>query len=145
MHDIQSQRISQEVCWTKRRKPDILEGAAKLALMHEISIMYSMLETAEEYARKANASEVRVIRLRVGLLSGVVPEALEFAFDALKKGSMAERASLEIERVPSHFRCSECGGEFTLETIQFVCPQCGGMLVLQRGGAELELTQLEVS
>jgi hydrogenase nickel incorporation protein HypA/HybF len=113
--------------------------------VHEISIIQSTLETAEQYARNVNASCVKVIRLRVGALSGVVPEALEFAFDALKAGSMAAQGTLEIERVPSEFKCTVCGAEFRLDAMQFVCPDCRGTLALQGGGSELELAQLEVS
>ena len=58
--------------------------------MHEISIMQSTLELAEEQAREAGGNGIARIRLRIGLMSGVVPEALEFAFDVLKKGTMAE-------------------------------------------------------
>jgi len=114
--------------------------------MHEISIMQSTLELAEESARKANCTEILAIRLRVGLLSGVVPEALEFAFDVLKMGSMMENARLEIERVPASFSCSGCGLKDLLsDVLRFDCPECGGFLTVQDGANDLELAQLEVN
>jgi len=114
--------------------------------MHEVSIMQNTLELAEEYARKADCKEVLAIRLRVGLFSGVVPEALEFAFDVLKKGSMMEHARLEIERVPAAFSCSGCGLEnLLLDIVRFDCPECGGILTVRDRGGELELAQLEVN
>ena len=106
--------------------------------------MQSALDLAEEQARKAGGTEIVRIGLRVGLVSGVVPEALEFAFDVLKAGTMAEDASLEIERVPGEFRCSACGKQVRLEEIRFDCPSCNGMLILGNGGADLELSHLEV-
>jgi hydrogenase nickel incorporation protein HypA/HybF len=110
--------------------------------MHEISIMQSTLELAEEHARKGGGTAIARIRLRVGLISGVVPEALEFAFDVLKKGTMAEEASLEIERVPGDARCQVCGNNVRLDEVRFDCPDCNGMLILGDAGGDLELSHL---
>ena len=112
--------------------------------MHEVSIMQSTLQLAEEHARKAGGTAITRICLRVGLVSGVVPEALEFAFDVLKTGTMAEGASLEIERIPGEFRCPACGTQVRLDEVRFDCPACNGMLTLANGGADLELSHLEV-
>ena len=112
--------------------------------MHEISIMQSTLELAGEHARAAGGTAIARIRLRVGLMYGVAPEALEFAFEVLKKGTMAEDASLEIERVPGQARCSVCGEQVRLEEVRFDCPACNGLLILGEGGGELELSSLEL-
>lgn len=113
--------------------------------MHEIAIMQSALEMAEEAARRAGGTSISRIRLRVGLLSGVVPEAMEFAFGVLKEETIARGAELEIERVPGRFRCGACGGEYEFEEMRFDCPECGGMLAVAPGGTELELAQLELN
>ena len=65
--------------------------------MHELSIMQSALSLALDQARQAGAARVHTIRLRIGALSGVVPDALEFAFEALTPGTLAEGAQLAIE------------------------------------------------
>ena len=56
--------------------------------MHEFSIMQAALETAGEKTRAAGATHIHRLMLRVGALSGVVPEALRFAFDAMKENSL---------------------------------------------------------
>ena len=106
--------------------------------------MQSTLEMAEEQARKNGAAEIVRIKLRVGLVSGVVPEALEFAFETLREGTMAREARLEIERVPGEFRCAGCGKVVRLSEVRFDCPACDGMLVLASGGGDLELAELEI-
>ena len=58
--------------------------------MHELSIMQSALSQALEQARHAGAGKVHEIRLRIGVLSGVVPEALQFAFEVLAEGTPPE-------------------------------------------------------
>lgn len=113
--------------------------------MHEASIMESALESAVAEARKAGAEVITRLKLRVGVLSGVVPEALEFAFDALKDGTPAAGAALEIELAPAVFRCLDCEQTAEMVEMAFVCPSCHGALVVDHGGNELELTQLELN
>jgi hydrogenase nickel incorporation protein HypA/HybF len=113
--------------------------------MHEASIVEAVLERAAQETRKAGATRIERIRLRVGILSGVVPDALRFAFDALRQGTPAADATLEIETVSACFRCLDCGTVSTRDTFEFTCDACGGTLVLDGGGCELELAQLEVS
>lgn len=113
--------------------------------MHEIAIMQSALELAEEQARKAGGTAISRIRLRVGLLSGVVPESIEFAFSVLKQDTLASGAELEIERVPGRFQCTRCGALHELGEMKFDCPECGGLLAVTAGGADLELAQLEIT
>ena len=113
--------------------------------MHEASIMESVLETAAAEAAKAGAERIVRIRLKVGILSGVVPEALEFAFEGLKDGTLAAGATLEIEAVPAQFQCLECGARPELFEMAFACPACGGALIVDSGGGDLELAQLELT
>lgn len=107
--------------------------------------MESALESAVGELHKAGGREILRIKLRVGVLSGVVPEALEFAFESLKGATAASRAALEIELVPAVFRCLDCRAETALAEMTFHCPQCQGSLVLDHGGDELELTQLDLN
>ncbi len=113
--------------------------------MHELSIMDSALNLALEQARQAGASRVQVIRLRVGALSGVVPDALQFAFETLTPGTLAEGAQLAIEDVPARFWCAACTREFQAEDFLAECPKCGEPSGDLRAGRELELAALEIT
>jgi hydrogenase nickel incorporation protein HypA/HybF len=112
--------------------------------MHELSIMQSALNMALEQARLAGAGRVHAIHLRVGALSGVVPDALEFAFEALAPGTAAEGAALAIENVPARFWCGSCSREFEAEDLFAECPGCHQASGDIRGGRELELASLEI-
>lgn len=107
--------------------------------------MQSALEDAERHARANGCSAIHVLHLRVGAMSGVVPEALEFAFVALKTGTLAAEARLVIERVPALATCRKCGREFTLEEAVFPCPHCESWESDLRQGRELELARIEAS
>ena len=113
--------------------------------MHEFSIMQAALETAGEKTRAAGATQIHRLRLRVGALSGVVPEALRFAFEALKAKSPAAQAELEIETVPAVAFCTACAAEFAAADIQYECPRCHRPSGQLRQGREMELAALEIS
>jgi hydrogenase nickel incorporation protein HypA/HybF len=100
---------------------------------------------ATKQAREAGAHHIHRIMMQVGALSGAVPETLEFAFDIVAKGTMAEGAKLEIERVPLLCYCPACGQEFEPTDLVCECTRCGRPSVDIRRGRELQLTSLEVS
>jgi hydrogenase nickel insertion protein HypA len=77
--------------------------------MHELSITQAILDTALEHAERAHAQAIRVLYLRIGALSGVASESVQFYFDLLSPGTRAEKARLEFERVAPRVRCRACG------------------------------------
>jgi len=112
--------------------------------MHELSIIQSAVSQALDHAQRAGAKRVLGIRLRIGTLSGVVPEALEFAFEAVTAGTPAEGASLAVDSVPARFWCAKCRREFESVNLVSDCPACGSPSGDLRAGRELELASLEI-
>ncbi len=106
--------------------------------------MQSVLNQVSAEARKAGTSRIHEIRLRVGALSGVVPDALQFAFEAVAPGTPAGGAVLTIENVPARFWCAACGREFASPNMSAECPDCHQFSRELRAGRELELAALEV-
>jgi hydrogenase nickel incorporation protein HypA/HybF len=107
--------------------------------------MQSTLAIALERAADEGAHRIHRLTMRIGPLSGVVPEALEFAFDVLTRGTIAEGATLTVERVPIVCYCRTCRREFRPNDLFCECPRChtpGGEV---HQGRELELASLEVS
>ena len=113
--------------------------------MHEFSLMQSALETAAQKTRAAGATQIHRLKLRVGKLSGVVPEALRSAFASLKDETPAAAAELEIEEVPAICWCADCAAEFAAADWKYECPRCHQPSGDLRRGLELELTSLEIS
>jgi len=115
--------------------------------MHEISIAQSLVD--EVVARldddDAGPSRVTSLTLRIGVMSGVVPEALRFAFDAAMRRTPLDGARLEIEAVPLVVWCPACGGERELVGPQRLrCPACAAPTPRIVRGRELELVSIEV-
>jgi hydrogenase nickel incorporation protein HypA/HybF len=115
--------------------------------MHEFGLAVSMLDLAEEAARREGAARIDALHLDVGTLAGVVPEALAFAFEGARVGTMAEAARLVVRMVPALAHCAACDATFELDN-RFgiaVCPTCDVPSADLRQGRELRLTELEVS
>ena len=112
--------------------------------MHELSLVASVFEVLEEKAREHGAKRVLSVVLRVGVMSGVVPDLLESAFDIYKKGTIAETARLEIVTVPLKLRCPDCGGEAVREDTDFSCAGCGSRRVEIVEGRELVVERIEL-
>lgn len=113
--------------------------------MHEISLMAQTLEIALENARQQGANKINRLKMRIGKMSGVVPEALEFAFDVVTQGTIAQGATLEIESVPVVCYCSQCQQEFSPPDVFYQCPNCQQFTQKVISGKEIELTSLELS
>jgi hydrogenase nickel incorporation protein HypA/HybF len=113
--------------------------------MHEVSIMQSALEMAERHARAQGATRIHRIVLKIGAASGVVPDALEFAFQPVTEGTMADGAILEIIPVPVVCHCAICEADFPADDIPYVCPICGNYCSKLIQGMEMDLASLEVS
>ena len=113
--------------------------------MHELSIMTEALRMAVDAAQAAGAPRVRKLRLRIGSLSGVVPDSLRFAFDVVCHGTMAEGATLEIEAVPAACWCMTCRAEFECVDFFNECPRCHNVSGELRRGRELDIAAVETS
>lgn len=112
--------------------------------MHEVGIMREVMEMAERAAREAGCEVIGRVVVRVGAFSGVVPEALQFAFEALhRERPMLTGAELEICRVPGVAFCDQCRREFAVEDPIFQCPDCGQPTATLVRGRELDLLSIE--
>jgi hydrogenase nickel incorporation protein HypA/HybF len=113
--------------------------------MHEVSIMQEAVRMAVETAEARGARRILSLRLRIGALSGVVPDALQFAFDAVTQGTMAEGARLEIDSVPASGWCRVCQLEFECEDLLSECPRCHNVSGELRRGRELDIAAVEMN
>ena len=110
--------------------------------MHELSLMSNLLDHA---VATADGAPICALRVRVGPLSGVVVDALRFAFEALSPGTPAEGARLDIEETAIVLPLPPLRrGLLPPLSDSTNCPSCGAADGELRGGNELELISIEV-
>ncbi len=113
--------------------------------MHELSLMQEVRRQALAAATAEGARRIETIRLRVGELSGVEPDALRFAFPVVMEGSIAAEAELQLECEPAICACGPCGRSFRARDGCCDCPDCGTISRKLLSGRELRLVALEVN
>ena len=109
--------------------------------MHEMSITQSVIDICTQ---NAAGRRITSVVLEIGELSGVVPDALEFCFEACAKDTLLEGAQLVIEQIPARGQCRDCNAEFALTTYFTACSTCGSFGIDVLSGEELRVKELEV-
>jgi hydrogenase nickel incorporation protein HypA/HybF len=112
--------------------------------MHEMGIVSGILESATDAAAKAGAERITEIKVTVGELTEIVDFALQFAFEALAPGTLAEGAVLSINRVGARSKCAECGTEFDHGRFEIICPNCNALFCELLQGRELTIDSIEI-
>jgi hydrogenase nickel incorporation protein HypA/HybF len=112
--------------------------------MHELSIAMSIVDMAQEEAERRSV-RVDAVHLELGVLSGVVKEALLFSYEVACGGTPLEGSRLVVKEVPIEVYCPACMVRKTLQSIQwFCCPDCGTQTPEVIHGKELTITALEL-
>ncbi len=113
--------------------------------MHELGIAQNILQIVQQAVPENQAAAVRFIRIRVGQLSGVVPDSLEFCFAAITNETAMERARLDIVKVPIISECKDCRNRFQMDDFSFSCPACNSVNLELISGRELEVMEIELA
>jgi len=116
----------------------------KRKIMHEYSIVQSLIDLTEEKAKQNRATKVTKIEVKIGVLSGVEVQLLETAFNTFKEGTMYENAEFITIIQPVVIKCKECGIEKSLDKDEYLCPNCksGNLEIID--GEEMYLMSLEL-
>ncbi|HEY9164565.1 MAG TPA: hydrogenase maturation nickel metallochaperone HypA [Candidatus Kryptonia bacterium] len=112
--------------------------------MHELSIAENIVNIVRENVDGNASGKVKVVRVKVGELAGVIPESLEFCFNAIIGGTPLEGARLFLERTRLTARCSSCGKDSEIRDFTFLCAACGSTDLEVITGDELQVMEIEV-
>jgi hydrogenase nickel incorporation protein HypA/HybF len=113
--------------------------------MHELSIANSIINIVLDEIKIKNLGEVKAIGLKIGALSGIFPDALEFGFDAIKLETVLCKTKLEIEVIPIAGNCANCSKSFEVRDLVFSCPHCQSSSIKMEQGEELDITYMEIA
>jgi hydrogenase nickel incorporation protein HypA/HybF len=109
--------------------------------VHELALMDNVVSAVVE---RIGDARVTTVRLEIGRLAAVVPEALRFCFDVCARGTALEGAALEIAHIEGRARCRSCGGERPIDSYADLC-DCGASDLAVLAGEELRIKNVEVA
>lgn len=112
--------------------------------MHEGSLTQDLFDHVLIHAREAGARRVTRVRVTIGALSDATPDSIQFYWNTMAPGTLAEGALLEFDTAPGQGRCPACNAEFEVDDRYAACPQCGALPVVITSGDGVYLTSLEV-
>lgn len=113
--------------------------------MHELSIASNIVDLATRHAAEHGGGHVAAVTLRIGSLTCVHEDALQFSFDLVREGTPLAEAELRIVAVPVCVWCAACQAERELPGIQrFACPVCNTPTADIRAGRELDVESIEL-
>jgi hydrogenase nickel incorporation protein HypA/HybF len=113
--------------------------------MHELSIIEGVVSTVTEAMAAHPGVRICSVRLKVGALSGVAEDALQFGYEIATAGTILAGSRLEVIHQPVKIFCTPCGEMRELEGVQsFRCPVCGTPSCDIRQGRELEVESVEI-
>jgi hydrogenase nickel incorporation protein HypA/HybF len=109
-----------------------------------MSIAQNLIQVIQEEMLKAEASVLRSVRLNIGKMCSVVPDALSFCFEVIVAGTTLEGARLIMDTIPLRGHCPGCDKEFDIEDYVFVCPYCRNPAIEVISGQDLTIVEIEV-
>ena len=115
--------------------------------MHELTVAIQIRRALEaELESETEMLIATAVRVQVGALSGVVPEALEFAWPHAVADSRAlSGARLDIDRIDVQLHCPACDDVYVVsELTSMRCPSCRAAGVQVIAGDELDIASVDL-
>ncbi len=110
--------------------------------MHELSVTQELLELVGRSVPQGQLHLVREIKVRVGMNGHLLPDSLEFCYEAIKGEFGLSAARMEIIKIPVTARCKTCGLRFEVQENRYLCSGCGSSSLTVLTGNELHLSEL---
>ncbi|MDF2613789.1 MAG: hypA [Clostridia bacterium] len=111
--------------------------------MHELSIVYNILEIVKEHAKNNNLNHINKVVVNVGEFCSLEENSLTFAFEALSKGILCNGAALVIQKTEAKAYCTHCSTEFKVTFMSKLCPICKGYSHQITAGYEILVSSIE--
>lgn len=112
--------------------------------MHELPVTENILEISLRHAQEQQASRITDIHLVVGELSSIVDDSVQFYWDLISEGTIAQGAHLHFTRLPITLHCLNCDHHYSPQNEDFACPQCSSERVELEQGEEFYLDSIEI-
>ena len=112
--------------------------------MHELGIMYHVVERVSGIAKENGIEEIEALILQIGELASVVPHFIETCYPVAADGTILENTKLIIETIPGNALCKTCGIVYNFLENKEKCPECAGDVWEILSGQEFNIKEIVV-
>ena len=112
--------------------------------MHELPVTESILEITLRHASQAQAKRVTALHLVIGQLASIVDDSVQYYWDIISAGTLAEGARLVFRRIPAELLCLDCQERYNLNSKDLACPACHSRHVEIAAGKEFTLEAIDI-
>lgn len=113
--------------------------------MHELSIAQDILSIIKQNVPHEEFKNIRCVNVKIGDMAGVVPQSLEFCFQAITSETEMKDAVMVIEKIPFVIKCSSCGKTSTNEIGIRICSHCSSPDTNVLSGLEMQVVDIELN
>jgi hydrogenase nickel incorporation protein HypA/HybF len=92
--------------------------------MHELTVAMDIIEIVLKEAETNSVSQIFEVQLKIGNLSGIDAEALQFNLKFAVKETILEHTVFTIHTVSGYGRCNSCNRDFEMQDLLSSCPDC---------------------
>ncbi len=110
--------------------------------MHELSIAQEILSIVNQYIPAGKEKDVQLVRVKIGKLSNILPESLQFCFEVIIKETGMPDARMEIIHIPAKIECIDCKSILEVDDIFIYCARCESYNVKIISGDELYVSEI---
>lgn len=112
--------------------------------MHELSIAQNIIQIVNSSVEQDKLGLVDKVNLKVGLLSNVLINSLEFSYNSIIENTPLKNSRLDIEVIPIKISCNDCSAITITNDFIFSCPECKSSAINVIGGNEMIISSIQL-
>jgi hydrogenase nickel incorporation protein HypA/HybF len=109
-----------------------------------MGVTTEILRAVLDASTNAGATRINTVHVTIGELTEIVPDALQFSWEALTPGTLAEGSTLVIRETGGRSVCLQCSEEFDHGRFDRRCTACGSFATKVCVGDELLIDDVDV-
>ena len=114
--------------------------------MHELGVVFHVIDQIEELAKDNNVSHVNSVTLQIGTVTGIIPDYLIDCWNwAVSKHENMIDCKLIIEKIEAITHCDNCGHDYNTIVYGKTCPHCQSENTYLLQGNEFMIKEMEVT
>ena len=114
--------------------------------MHELGVVFHVIDQIEELAKENQVSHVNSVTLQIGTVTGIVPDYLIDCWNwAVSKRENMQNCKLIIEKIEAITHCEDCSTDYNTIVYGKTCPHCQSENTYLLQGNEFMIKEMEVT